>query len=61
VQLVIYNRRNIMGKGDTYRKVNGDKYRKSYDKIFGKKKKTKKGEKNGSNRDTDMGGDSSSR
>ena len=30
------------GKGDTPRKVNGDKYRKNYETIFAKKKKPKK-------------------
>lgn len=29
------------GKGDTYRPVDAEKYRKNYDKIFGKKKGTK--------------------
>jgi len=30
------------GKGDTPRKVDGDKYRKNYEAIFAKKKKSKK-------------------
>lgn len=38
------------GKGDTYRRVNWDKYSENYDKIF-----NKKGKKNGTNHRTDDG------
>jgi hypothetical protein len=33
------DRRHSAGKGDNYRKVDMDKYRENYEKIFGKKKK----------------------
>lgn len=32
-------RRHSAGKGDKYRKVDAEKYRENYEKIFGKKKK----------------------
>jgi|TARA_X000001382_G_C3016654_1_gene130295 hypothetical protein len=34
-------RRHSAGKGDKYRKVDAEKYRENYEKIFGKKKKKK--------------------
>ena len=33
------SRKHGAGKGDTYRKVDQDKYRENYEKIFAKKKK----------------------
>jgi len=33
------DRRHAAGKGDNYRKVDAEKYRENYEKIFGKKKK----------------------
>jgi len=38
---VTMNGKHGSGKGDTYRRVDPDKYRENYEKIFGKKK-TKK-------------------
>ena len=35
----IMSRKHGAGKGDTYRKVDQDRYRENYEKIFGKKKK----------------------
>ena len=46
------HRQHAAGKGDSPRKVNQQKYRENYDKIFGSKKKTRntKGKKDNNER-----------